>query len=90
MAEWRVRLAMGQKNEQDQTTFMDLLDGNGRGHRWGMNPVSRGKWHEFGVGYCGEAKKMRGFNNVWEGEGARTHTPGSRSVMRVCFPNVTK
>lgn len=33
MAEWRVRLAVGQKNEQDQTTFMDLIDGNGRGHR---------------------------------------------------------
>ena len=31
MAEWRVRLAVGQKDEQDQTTFMDLVDGNGRG-----------------------------------------------------------
>jgi hypothetical protein len=29
MAEWRIRLAVGQKDEQDQTTFNDLLDGNG-------------------------------------------------------------
>ena len=41
MAEWRVRLAMGLKDEQDQTTFMDLIDGNGRGHRWGMTPATR-------------------------------------------------
>jgi hypothetical protein len=27
MAEWRIRLAVGQKDEQDQTTFNDLLDG---------------------------------------------------------------
>ena len=30
----QIRLAVGQKDEQDQTTFNDLLDGNGRGHRW--------------------------------------------------------
>ena len=36
MREWRVRMAIGQKNEQDQTVFMDMLDGNGRGHRWGL------------------------------------------------------
>ena len=41
MSEWRVRLAMGLKDEQDQTTFMDLIDGNGRGHRWGMTPATR-------------------------------------------------
>jgi len=41
MAEWRIRLAVAQKDEQDQTTFMDLIDGNGRGHRWGMWLVDR-------------------------------------------------
>jgi hypothetical protein len=35
---------------------------------------------------------MRGFNDVWRGDadGSRTHTPGSRSIFEVCFPNATK
>jgi hypothetical protein len=46
MAEWRIRLAVGQKDEQDQTTFNDLLDGNGRGHRnWLRHAVAHRQLH---------------------------------------------
>ena len=53
MSEWRVRMAVGQKNEQDQTVFMDMLDGNGRGHRWGLSPAQRTKWCHFAAHWCG-------------------------------------
>ena len=53
MTEWRVRMAMGQKNEQDQTVFMDMLDGNGRGHRWGLTPTQRTRWCTFAAQWCG-------------------------------------
>ena len=56
MAEWRVRLAVAQKDEQDQTTFMDLIDGNGCGHRWGMTPQSRNEWRRFADHWCGKPR----------------------------------
>lgn len=101
MAEWQVRLAVGQKDEQDQTTFNDLLDGNGRGHRWGMSPAQRMQWARFATEWCGgKPKMMRGFNALWEGGGAAggaaaatttaRSTPGSRRIFEVCFPNVTR
>ena len=61
MAEWRVRLAMGLKDEQDQTTFMDLVDGNGRGHRWGMTPTTRAAFKVFARGFCGPNTYVKGY-----------------------------
>ena len=92
MAEWKIRLQVGAKDEQDQTTFNDLLDGNGRGHRWGMDWGARNKFRAFATGWCGFEKRMRGFNDVWMGDGAmaRQHTAGARTIFKVCFPNVTK
>ena len=91
MAEWKIRLQVGEKDEQDQTTFNDLLDGNGRGHRWGMNPTSRARFRQFADGWCAASKKMRGYNELWEksADGAQHH-PGSRRIFTVCFPNVTR
>ena len=96
MAEWKVRLQVGEKDEQDQTTFNDLLDGNGRGHRWGMNYASRAAFRTFADGWCGRQKQMRGYNALWNGgedsenkDGALT-TFGSRRIFDVCFPNVTR
>ena len=87
MAEWKIRLAVGQKDEQDQTTFNDLLDGNGRGHRWGMDWAARNKFRSFAEEWCGTAKGMRGFNKPYED--ART-TVGSRRIFEVCLPNATR
>ena len=92
MAEWKVRLQVGQKDEQDQTTFNDLLDGNGRGHRWGMDFAARGRFRTFADEWCKPASRvMRGFNKVWKGtDGGPSHTAGSRTIFRVCLPNVTR
>ena len=104
MAEWKVRLQVGEKDEQDQTTFNDLLDGNGRGHRWGMNWQQRSAFHQFADTWCGRPKAMRGYNRLWEGgddeaTGGRgdasvvtklAHTAGSRRIFDVCLPNVTR
>ena len=101
MAEWKVRLQVGQKDEQDQTTFNDLLDGNGRGHRWGMDWKARIDFRSFAEAWCGVGKVMRGFNTLWTGDpedgalaatGRRraTPSPGSRRIMSVCLPNVTR
>merc|ERR1719198_2567192 len=65
MAEWKIRLQVGEKDEQDQTTFNDLLDGNGRGHRWGMNHHQRVAFHQFAEAWCEGVKNMRGFNRMW-------------------------
>ena len=92
MAEWRIRLAVGQKDEQDQTTFNDLLDGNGRGHRWGMDFSQRSAFRRFAAEWCGKDKAMRGINALWEGngDGAPRHTLGSRRIFTVCLPNATR
>ena len=92
MAEWKVRLKVGQKDEQDQTTFNDLLDGNGRGHRWGMDWPARHAFRQFGDGWCAPAKREnRGFNAIWEKSADGTsHNRGSRHIFTVCFPNVTR
>jgi arabinosyltransferase len=95
MAEWRIRLAVGQKDEQDQTTFNDLLDGNGRGHRWGMDGWQRSEFMKFATEWCRRGPKVsRGFNRLWEGDAeatsAKRHTPGSRRVYDVCLPNSTR
>ena len=60
MAEWKVRLQVGEKDEQDQTTFNDLLDGNGRGHRWGMNWQQRSAFHQFADTWCGRPRRCEG------------------------------
>ena len=78
---------MGQKDEQDQTTFNDLLDGNGRGHRWGMDNRQRSAFKTFAEGWCGTNKGMRGFNRLWDSPKA---SPGSRRIFEVCLPNATK
>ena len=70
MAEWKIRLFVGQNDEQDQTTFNDLLDGNGRGHRWGMKSAQRSDFMRFASAWCGRPKGMRGFNLLWEGSAA--------------------
>ena len=93
MAEWRVRLAMGLKDEQDQTTFMDLIDGNGRGHRWGMTPATRAAFKEFARGFCGATgingtAYVKGFASRISS--APAHTAGSRRIYNVCLPNVTR
>ena len=86
MAEWRVRLAIGQKNEQDQTTFMDLVDGNGRGHRWGMTNPERDTWRVFAAGWCGAAKgRVRGYASR-----GTERIEGERDLFDVCIPNVTR
>ena len=86
MNEWRYRLAIGQKNEQDQTTFMDMIDGNGRGHRWGMTDNERASWRKFAVGWCKQPYGMiRGFALR-----SSTHLEGERDVYDVCIPNVTR
>jgi hypothetical protein len=87
MREWRHRLAIGQKNEQDQTTFVDMVDGNGRGHRWGMTGPQRAAWREFGAEWCGTAQHAagRGFSRR---SGAETE--GERGTFDVCLPNVTR
>ena len=90
MAEWRIRLFVGQKDEQDQTTFNDLLDGNGRGHRWGMDWPQRTAFRSFAAKWCGKDKGMRGINKIWDGEGARAHHAGSRRIYEVCLPNATR
>ncbi len=101
MAEWRVRLSVGQNDEQDQTTFNDLLDGNGRGHRWGMSHAQKSAFYGFAEKWCGGRKVRRGFNKVWEagasegtapGAGALAprHVPDSRRVFAVCLPNATR
>jgi len=90
MAEWQIRLMVGQKDEQDQTTFNDLLDGNGRGHRWGMSLRKRTEFRQFAVEWCGRGKGMRGINEQWVGSGAAKHTEGSRRIHSVCLPNATK
>ena len=87
MAEWRVRLAMGLKDEQDQTTFMDLVDGNGRGHRWGMTPTTRAAFKAFARGFCGANAYVKGYPSRITR--AASHTPGSRRIYNVCLPNVT-
>ncbi|KAL1495590.1 hypothetical protein AB1Y20_016951 [Prymnesium parvum] len=87
MEEWRVRLFVGQNDEQDQTTFNDLLDGNGRGHRWGMTREQRAEFAHFAEEWCGARKTLRGFNREWAGAG---HTAGSRRIFDVCLPNATK
>jgi len=87
MAEWRIRLAVAQKDEQDQTTFMDLIDGNGRGHRWGMSRGEKQDWSRFAKQYCGLARKgyLRGF-----AEPAEIHSALSRRIFDVCLPNITR
>ena len=87
MAEWRVRLAVGQKDEQDQTTFMDLLDGNGRGHRWGMSPRQRSDHRSFASTWCASLKgnRLKGF-----AVRSSTTVAGSRRIFDVCLPNVTR
>ena len=106
MAEWRVRLAMGQKNEQDQTTFMDMIDGNGRGHRWGLSGPQRTSWCKFAVDWCSERQGKLGALPAGSGGcHGSLHTgatrfagasrvantvAGSRKVMDVCLPNVSR
>ena len=60
MREWRQRIALAQKDEQDQTTFMDLMDSNGRGHRWGMDATARREWAAFASTWC----KSAGFSRA--------------------------
>ncbi|EOD25951.1 hypothetical protein EMIHUDRAFT_237370 [Emiliania huxleyi CCMP1516] len=104
MAEWKVRLQVGEKNEQDQTTFNDLIDGNGRGHRWGMSNAQRSDFKKFGEAWCGSHKTKRGYNKLWAGgEDPETGgagdasvvargrtTEGSRRIFDVCLPNVSR
>ena len=85
MAEWRVRLAMGLKDEQDQTTFMDLIDGNGRGHRWGMTPATRAAFKEFARGFCG-ATGINGTAYV-KGFASRISSAPNRNRNRNPHPN---
>ena len=92
MAEWRIRLAIGQKNEQDQTTFMDLIDGNGRGHRWGMSDSQRKEFQNFAAEWC---EQMRLGRERTRGRAyLRALPPGQnyyrRQIFDVCLPNVTR
>lgn len=87
MMEWRYRLAIGQKNEQDQTTFVDMIDGNGRGHRWGMTGPEREAWRQFASGWCGGSRHATG-RGLARRSGAEVE--GERGTFDVCIPNVTR
>ena len=81
MAEWKVRLQVGEKDEQDQTTFNDLLDGNGRGHRWGMNWQQRSAFRSLptrGAAGQGDARVQ---SAVGGGDDEATGGRGDASVV---------
>ena len=86
MAEWKIRLAVGQKDEQDQTTFNDLLDGNERGHRWGMDWAARNKFRSFAEEWCARRRACAASTSPTK---TRT-TVGSRRIFEVCLPNATR
>ena len=72
---------------------MDMLDGNGRGHRWGMTPATRAAFKEFARGFCGATgingtAYVKGFASRISS--APAHTAGSRRIYNVCLPNVTR
>ena len=100
MREWRQRIALAQKDEQDQTTFMDLMDSNGRGHRWGMDATARREWAAFASTWCKSAgfSRARSTRGIYQklapkgGGGGGGESSGSsvgRSIFKVCWPNIT-
>jgi hypothetical protein len=97
MREWRVRMAIGQKNEQDQTVFMDMLDGNGRGHRWGLTGAQRTQWCHFAAQWCGMPTSCHGGLHTGQSRFVRHSNlsraavgdPKQRTLYDVCLPNIS-